>query len=176
MYTLTILATVVCAVYAQTPIYPGAPGPIPAAAPIYAPKQIAPQQQYPYYSILRQSNDVGFDGSFSYGYETENGISESVSGVLKNPGTEVEAQEVHGSYSYTAPDGTPITVNWVADENGFRAEGAHIPQASPEIQRSIAYNLANAAPVQPVGPGIARPVVGPSPAPFRYPTPIPQRR
>ncbi|NEU36398.1 chitin-binding domain-containing protein, partial [bacterium LRH843] len=78
---------------------------------------------------------------------------------------------VHGSYSYTAPDGTPITVNWVADENGFRAEGAHIPQASPEIQRSIAYNLANAAPVQPVGPGITRPVVGPSPAPFRYPTP-----
>jgi len=36
-----------------------------------------------------------------------------------------------GSYSYTAPDGTPITVNWVADENGFQATGAHLPVAPP---------------------------------------------
>lgn len=36
-----------------------------------------------------------------------------------------------GSYSYTAPDGTPITVTWVADENGFQATGSHLPVAPP---------------------------------------------
>lgn len=28
-----------------------------------------------------------------------------------------------GSVSYTSPEGTPITLTWVADENGFRPEG-----------------------------------------------------
>jgi len=37
----------------------------------------------------------------------------------------------NGSYSYTAPDGTLITVNWVADENGFQATGDHLPVAPP---------------------------------------------
>ena len=36
-----------------------------------------------------------------------------------------------GSYSYTAPDGTPITVNWVADENGFQPTGKHLPTPPP---------------------------------------------
>lgn len=33
-----------------------------------------------------------------------------------------------GSFSYTSPEGIPIHLNFVADENGFRAEGAHLPQ------------------------------------------------
>lgn len=38
---------------------------------------------------------------------------------MKNLGQkDLEAQVVQGSYSYTSPDGTPITVTYVADENG----------------------------------------------------------
>ncbi len=36
-----------------------------------------------------------------------------------------------GSYSYTSPDGVVITVNWVADENGFQATGDHLPTPPP---------------------------------------------
>lgn len=47
-------------------------------------------------------------------------------GYIKNPGTEREAQVMQGSYSYTGPDGVVYTVTYIADENGFRAEGAHL--------------------------------------------------
>lgn len=48
---------------------------------------------------------------------------------------------MQGRYSYTAPDGTPITVEYYADETGFHATGAHIPTPPPipeAIQRAIA--------------------------------------
>lgn len=32
---------------------------------------------------------------------------------------DVQAMDVVGGYSYTAPDGTIISVKYVADENGF---------------------------------------------------------
>lgn len=46
---------------------------------------------------------------------------------MKNPGTQNEAQVMQGSYSYTGADGVVYTVTYIADENGFRAEGAHLP-------------------------------------------------
>lgn len=36
-----------------------------------------------------------------------------------------------GSYSYIAPDGTIISVSYVADENGFQAFGDHLPTPPP---------------------------------------------
>ncbi|CAG2054434.1 unnamed protein product [Timema podura] len=91
--------------------------------------------------ILAYSNDVSPDGSYSYSYQTGNGISAQEQGYLKNSGIkDQEAETVQGSYSYTAPDGTPITVTYTADENGYQAQGAHLPVAPPipvEIQRSL---------------------------------------
>ncbi|KAG8223514.1 hypothetical protein J437_LFUL002564 [Ladona fulva] len=58
-----------------------------------------------------------------YDYSTGNGISQQERGFVKNLGIkDAEANVVEGSYSYTAPDGTPITLRYFADENGFRAE------------------------------------------------------
>jgi hypothetical protein len=55
-------------------------------------------------------------------YEDENGemVKSDSSALFKS-----------GSYSYTAPDGTPIAVTWTADENGFHAAGAHLPTPPP---------------------------------------------
>lgn len=62
-----------------------------------------------------------------FSYETSNGIRAEEQGFLKNPGTNVEAQVMQGSYSYVGPDGVTYTIRYIADENGFRAEGAHLP-------------------------------------------------
>ncbi|CAH0558095.1 unnamed protein product [Brassicogethes aeneus] len=114
------------------------------AACLAAPQNYYQQPQYsgkPVVPITSETNEQNPDGSFSYSYSTGDGQQAQAQGYLKNAGNkETEAEVIQGSYSYTAPDGTPITVNWIADENGFRAEGAHIPTPPPvpeAIQRSL---------------------------------------
>ncbi|KAG4077087.1 hypothetical protein HA402_016074 [Bradysia odoriphaga] len=85
--------------------------------------------------ILKQVYEPNPDGSYVYSYETSNGIRADQQGYLKNPGSQVEAQVMQGSYSYTGPDGIVYTITYIADENGFRAEGAHIPTPPPVIAR-----------------------------------------
>lgn len=71
-------------------------------------------------------------GNFNYAYETSNGIKADASGQLKDIkspvyGTNGEVTEERpgravvqkGSYSYTAPDGTPINVEWIAGKFQF---------------------------------------------------------
>ncbi|CAH1391471.1 unnamed protein product [Nezara viridula] len=79
-------------------------------------------------AILRQSQDNNYDGTFSYGFQSEDGTSVQVSGNQVALGSEEPGQAAAGTYSYIAPDGTPITTNWYADETGFHAEGAHLPK------------------------------------------------
>ncbi|XP_034832080.1 cuticle protein CP14.6-like [Maniola hyperantus] len=98
--------------------------------------------------ILKQDADV-FPDQYQYAYETSNGISAQEQGVLKNVGLENEGIAAIGGYSYTGDDGVPVAVRYTADENGYQAEGSHIPVPPPipeYIARSIAYNLANAKP------------------------------
>lgn len=73
-----------------------------------------------YVPILAYQNDLNYDGSFSYGYASADGTTAQAQGYVKNLGygESVEAQVVQGSYSYTSPEGTPITVHYIADENG----------------------------------------------------------
>jgi hypothetical protein len=76
-----------------------------------------------------------------YSYETGNGIVAQEQGYLKNAGQkDLEAQVATGSFSYTGPDGVLYTVTYTADENGFRAEGAHLP-TPPPIPDAIARSL-----------------------------------
>ncbi|XP_037939267.1 larval cuticle protein 65Ag1-like [Teleopsis dalmanni] len=78
--------------------------------------------------VLRSESIVGPE-SFSYAYETSDGVSANAEGHLNNVGSENEAIQVRGSYSFVADDGQTYTVNYIADENGFQPQGAHLPQA-----------------------------------------------
>ena len=106
--------------------------------------------------IISSTNEANEDGSFKYrwknyfkshsyfewnlianlqwnSFESADGIKVEASGSQKKVGPKPEdiGTVSKGSYSYTAPDGTPITVNWVADENGFQPTGNHLPTPPP---------------------------------------------
>lgn len=93
--------------------------------------------------ILKQALDgPNPDGSYSYNYETGNGIQAQEEGHLNNVGTDNEALEVRGSFSYTDADGNTHQISYVANENGFQPEGAHLPTAPPvppEILKALQY-------------------------------------
>lgn len=63
-----------------------------------------------------------------FSFETSDGTSKVEQGELKSFGPESAAVVVRGSYNYIGDDGITYTVNYVADENGFKADGAHLPK------------------------------------------------
>ncbi|KAG5887940.1 hypothetical protein JTB14_003035 [Gonioctena quinquepunctata] len=97
----------------------------------------------PQIPILRYDNNPNQgDGSYNYLYETGNGILAEERGFLKGVGPE-GSQQAEGGFSYTAPDGQRISLQYVADENGFRPVGAHLPTPPPipeAILRSLEQN------------------------------------
>lgn len=80
-------------------------------------------------------------------YETENGISAQEEGRPQQVGPEEQAEQVSGSFSYTGPNGEPIALSYIANENGFQPQGSHLPTPPPipeAIQRSLEFNARNA--------------------------------
>ncbi|XP_037780195.1 cuticle protein AMP1A-like [Penaeus monodon] len=73
------------------------------------------------------------DGTYKFDFEAGNGIRFSQSG---SPDGDEDAVIKTGEYSYTAPDGTPIHVRFVADENGFQPQSDALPVA-PEFPHPI---------------------------------------
>ena len=68
------------------------------------------------------------DGSFQYGFETTDPIKQDVAGAPKQIGDEV-GMTMQGTYSFETPEGLTITINWTADEEGFKPTGDAIPVA-----------------------------------------------
>lgn len=64
---------------------------------------------------------------FFNSYETSDGTSRVESAIVKNFGSEVEALEVKGTYSFVADDGQTYKVDYVANENGFQPSAPHLP-------------------------------------------------
>ncbi|XP_066250678.1 endocuticle structural glycoprotein SgAbd-2-like [Euwallacea similis] len=94
--------------------------------------------------ILKLDNQNEGDGNYLYSFETGNGIQAQQQGSA-HEGAGTQSQ---GSYSYTSPEGEQIQISYQADENGFQAQGSHIPTAPPvpeEIQKAIEQNLADEA-------------------------------
>ncbi|OXA57969.1 Endocuticle structural glycoprotein SgAbd-2 [Folsomia candida] len=89
------------------------------------------RQDERYAHILRYDNINHGDGTYSYNYETSNGIKAEENGYLKGRGTNNEIQTVQGSYQYYSPEGELIRVVYTADENGFNPSGDHLPTPPP---------------------------------------------
>ncbi|XP_045472420.1 endocuticle structural glycoprotein SgAbd-8-like [Harmonia axyridis] len=107
-------------------------------------QQLATKEPIPIVKYINEG--VGPEGAYQWGYETGNGIAAEEQGQLKNAGTENEAIQVQGSAQWTADDGTPIQLTYIADENGFQPQGSHLPTPPPipaAIQRSLEWNAAH---------------------------------
>ncbi|XP_071516113.1 cuticle protein AMP1A-like [Panulirus ornatus] len=97
----------------------------------------APKPEYDHdtheVAIVRDDRVHEEDGTYSVDVESEDGISLSESGSPAGPeGSIVSA----GEFSYTAPDGTPVHVTWVANEDGFQPQSDLLPVA-PEFPHEI---------------------------------------
>ncbi|XP_031780215.1 flexible cuticle protein 12-like [Nasonia vitripennis] len=73
------------------------------------------------------SDNIGLD-NYRYGYELSNGQQHEESAQVETRSAEESVLRVRGSYSFVI-DGVTYTVNYVADENGFQPQGAHLPVA-----------------------------------------------
>ncbi|XP_072750452.1 endocuticle structural glycoprotein ABD-4-like isoform X2 [Anoplolepis gracilipes] len=76
---------------------------------------------------------------YNYNYNTDIGIQAQEDGHLNYVGTDQEALEARGSYSYTDNEGNIFQVSYVANENGFQPEGAHLPEIPPLIKKALQY-------------------------------------
>lgn len=80
--------------------------------------------------LKTQMSDL--DGNYQYQYESSNGISSNEAGVA--------GQIVQGSTTWIAQNGEPLAISFVADENGYRPMGFHLPTPPPippAIQRAL---------------------------------------
>lgn len=94
-------------------------------------------------NVLRNDAEVNPD-SFKYAYEFDNSINAKQQGSLVGEDT----WKVDGEYSYTAPDGTPVSIKYTADETGYHVDAANpalpTPPPIPDyILKSIEYIMAN---------------------------------
>lgn len=79
-----------------------------------------------------QTSDL--DGNYQYQFESSNGIASSEGGVA--------GQVVQGSTTWIAKNGEPLAISFIADENGYRPMGYHLPTPPPippAIQRALAH-------------------------------------
>ncbi|XP_068903786.1 flexible cuticle protein 12-like [Tenebrio molitor] len=77
--------------------------------------------------VSAENDNIGV-GGYKFSYQTSNGLSSDEQGEVRNEGREDESIAVRGQFSYVGPDGVTYTVTYIADENGFQPQGAHIPQ------------------------------------------------
>jgi len=79
-------------------------------------------------TALVYNNKLNRDGSYAFNYKTSDGQSRNEQGQVGQNGGYVQT----GGWEYIGADGQTYSVTFVADENGFRPVGLHIP-SSPAL-------------------------------------------
>ncbi|XP_058800846.1 endocuticle structural glycoprotein SgAbd-8-like [Phymastichus coffea] len=106
----------------------------------------APAAEEPIPIVSQTQEGPNPDGSYKWAFEAGNGIKANEEGHLNNAGAENEAMHAEGAFSYKADDGADIAMTYVADENGFQPQGAHLPTPPPipeAIKRALEWNAAH---------------------------------
>ncbi|KAE8737223.1 Cuticle Protein CPR RR-1 18 [Frankliniella occidentalis] len=89
--------------------------------------------------ILQQEYEMNDPTSYAFSYKTANGIAAQEQAAMKSE----DAEAVQGVYSWVSPSGEKFAVEYVADETGYHAKGAHIPEMPRAISRSLEWNAAH---------------------------------
>ncbi|XP_017785781.1 PREDICTED: endocuticle structural glycoprotein SgAbd-2-like [Nicrophorus vespilloides] len=121
--------------------------------PVYytTPAPVYYKSQEANFQIKKHDSHIKNDGSYQYSYETENGISAHENGYAVPVGQNQIATVAQGSFQWTSPEGKPILISYVADENGYRPEG-DLPTPPPipaAIQRALDWIAAHPQPTEP---------------------------
>ena len=82
-------------------------------------------------SVYNAPGTLGYETTYNFDFEAENGIKQSAEGELKTI-DDAEVMVMKGSYSYMDANGEEVVVTWYADETGYHAESSILPVA-PEI-------------------------------------------
>ncbi|KAG6455985.1 hypothetical protein O3G_MSEX009505 [Manduca sexta] len=106
--------------YQQHGLYSNQPQTFAADAPYHS--RPAAEKTAKILSFILENDGHGYQ----YAYETENGIKVQEAGVGQGKG-----HTAQGAYSYTGDDGHEYSVSYMADEHGFRVQGAHLPTPPP---------------------------------------------
>lgn len=82
------------------------------------------------YTIYYNNKPPNKDGDYNYDFQTSNGIT--VKGAGNSNGSV-------GVVQYVSPEGLPITWTFVADSDGYRPEGEHIPMQPEYVGKALEY-------------------------------------
>ncbi|XP_017785732.1 PREDICTED: endocuticle structural glycoprotein SgAbd-5-like [Nicrophorus vespilloides] len=87
----------------------------------------SPQPDSSKTATILQNDFINAANGYNFAYQTSDGVQREEKAELKNAGAKDESLVVSGSYSYVGADGVTYTVTYIADENGYRPTGEHIP-------------------------------------------------
>lgn len=95
------------------------------------------EEKKPNVAIVSSTSDADPNGTYSFKFETEDGVKREQEGSSKQITDEAVGAVASGSYSYPGEDGKIISLSFVADENGFQPTGDHLPKPHPAIVRAL---------------------------------------
>ncbi|XP_030387712.1 cuticular protein 47Eg-like [Scaptodrosophila lebanonensis] len=95
-------------------------------------------------NVIRNEAEVNVN-DFKYALELDNSVNIQQQGQLKPSEREPNEQwVVEGQHSWTSPEGEPVSIQYIANENGYQVLSANPPLPTPPpipeaIQRALDY-------------------------------------